>query len=380
MKRHMKQHTVSKLTLAVLFGLVFLLSAFTGGGDHAERTAKHLEHMKAELNLTPDQATKIKSIFDTYGPQRMDLKANTSMSPEEKKQAFKTIRQAQKEEIEAVLTPEQLTKFKAMQHKHRGRQYPRHGKKHAFEGIENGDALRKEIKAYHKANVLPTLKAERQAFDANLSADEKQTLAEARLTLKTLKEERKAHRANPADPQAREAHRATMKATKQKVKAIADQHATALEQVKQTLAADAEQWKADVAAIIDNYATEENAAAIEKLKMHLARRMHQKPGRFLLMDPNKPANEESFAESRTIKLFPNPTNALAQVSFETSQQGKVTMDVLDRDGGFLQTVYLADLEAGTHLIEINVKNLKPGQYFLRISDSTEVRTERFLKN
>lgn len=61
---------------------------------------KHVEHLTKELSLTSDQQVKVEAIFNT---QREKMKA----AHEEAKTALK-----------AVFTPEQLTKFEAIQEKH----------------------------------------------------------------------------------------------------------------------------------------------------------------------------------------------------------------------------------------------------------------------
>jgi len=62
---------------------------------------KRIEHLTKELSLTSDQQVKVEAIFNT---QREKMKA----AHEEAQTALKT-----------VLTPEQLTKFEAIQDRHK---------------------------------------------------------------------------------------------------------------------------------------------------------------------------------------------------------------------------------------------------------------------
>jgi protein CpxP len=87
------------------------------GMDPAQRLAK----MQQELNLTADQTTAIKAIFKE-GREKMEaLRANTALTPQDQHAQMRVLREEENTKIKAVLTPDQVTKFEAMEAQGRGR-------------------------------------------------------------------------------------------------------------------------------------------------------------------------------------------------------------------------------------------------------------------
>ena len=86
-----------------------------GGGRGAEMQQRQLDHLTKALNLTPDQVTQVKAIQDDGRQQMMALHQNTSLSEADRHSQMMSIHQAQTTKIEAILNPDQKTKFEAMQ-------------------------------------------------------------------------------------------------------------------------------------------------------------------------------------------------------------------------------------------------------------------------
>lgn len=78
-----------------------------------------LDRMKTELSLTQDQLEELKIIQDNHLAKVEALRANTSLTREQRREQRQAIRQAWREEILAVLTPEQREKFQQMRAKYR---------------------------------------------------------------------------------------------------------------------------------------------------------------------------------------------------------------------------------------------------------------------
>ena len=78
------------------------------------------EKMKTELNLTDDQATTIKAIFDKNHAKMDEVHADGQVTEDERKMMRET-RQAMNKEIMAILTPDQQRKFKEMKERQRER-------------------------------------------------------------------------------------------------------------------------------------------------------------------------------------------------------------------------------------------------------------------
>lgn len=102
-----------EVLVALLIGLV--VGWFAAGKLQHERMVgwKHgrmLERFSRELNLTPDQKSKVQKIMED---SRTKLEAlHTEMGPK-----FDEIRNASKQEIRAILTPEQTAKFDTLEAK-----------------------------------------------------------------------------------------------------------------------------------------------------------------------------------------------------------------------------------------------------------------------
>lgn len=91
-----------------------------GGGMHHMQMSpdQRLQHMTQQLNLTADQQTKIKPILEQEQQQMQPLHGDTSMSQQDKWSKMQQIRQGTNDQIKAVLTPDQQTKFAQMQERH----------------------------------------------------------------------------------------------------------------------------------------------------------------------------------------------------------------------------------------------------------------------
>jgi protein CpxP len=86
-----------------------------GPGGGPEMQQKRLEHMTAELNLTPDQVSQIKAIQDDGRQQMTAMRNDSSISGADRHAKMTALRDAQDARIKSVLTDEQKTKYDAMQ-------------------------------------------------------------------------------------------------------------------------------------------------------------------------------------------------------------------------------------------------------------------------
>ena len=90
------------------------------GGRAGMDPAHRLEKMQQELNLTADQTTAIKAIFKDGRAKVEALRANTALTPQDQHAQMRTLREEENTKIKAVLTPDQVTKFEAMEAQARG--------------------------------------------------------------------------------------------------------------------------------------------------------------------------------------------------------------------------------------------------------------------
>src|ERR1700760_2434953 len=86
------------------------------GGQHRMpmSTDDRLQHMTQMLNLTSDQQTKIRPILDNESTQMQALRADTSMSRDDKMTKMRSIRETTMGQITPILTSDQQQKWSQM--------------------------------------------------------------------------------------------------------------------------------------------------------------------------------------------------------------------------------------------------------------------------
>jgi Spy/CpxP family protein refolding chaperone len=89
------------------------------GGKHGDRMAR----MAEKLNLSQDQQDKLKPIFEKQRDQAQAIKNDNSLSQDQKKEKFQSLRQDTMAQVNGILTPEQQQQWQQMRDKHH------HGKK-----------------------------------------------------------------------------------------------------------------------------------------------------------------------------------------------------------------------------------------------------------
>ena len=77
--------------------------------------------MKKNLNLSDDQTSQVKGIFEDSRTKMEALRSNTSLSQDDRRSQMMSIHKAEQDKITALLTPDQKTKYAAMQEQMRDR-------------------------------------------------------------------------------------------------------------------------------------------------------------------------------------------------------------------------------------------------------------------
>jgi len=117
--------TALKWKLIAGFLLVFVAGGLTGGfvaattirnyffgaGHHAVAAQRMRERLKSELNLTPEQMTKIGPIIDKTAAQLQEIRMDTA------RRVRQTFDEAHRQ-VSANLTPEQQAKYEELRQRH----------------------------------------------------------------------------------------------------------------------------------------------------------------------------------------------------------------------------------------------------------------------
>lgn len=95
------------------------------GGGRGAKGGANFDKMKQELNLTDDQAAKLKTQREQLRTQMKTINSDSTLTADQKKEKAKQLFSQQKEQLKTILTPEQLAKMQSMR---KGRMnYRRHG-------------------------------------------------------------------------------------------------------------------------------------------------------------------------------------------------------------------------------------------------------------
>ena len=95
------------------------------GGEGANRGGTNFGHQaaffKKELNLSADQETKLKGIFQEFQTKSKDIRSNTNLSKEEKREQMQLLAKQYMDQGKSVLNAEQLKKLNDIKGKHKGK-------------------------------------------------------------------------------------------------------------------------------------------------------------------------------------------------------------------------------------------------------------------
>lgn len=113
--------------LVVLATVVLAALSLSAGqpsfAGHGKQGQKHegggIGKMAQELGLTDAQKTQIATILQTARQQSQAVKADTTLTPEAKKDKLKAIRKDAMTQVRALLTPEQIEKMKQLRHQNK---------------------------------------------------------------------------------------------------------------------------------------------------------------------------------------------------------------------------------------------------------------------
>jgi len=110
------------LAITLTSGLAFAQAPAPGATPNVRRHA-HNPHREAikmaqRLNLSADQTTKLEPILANRDQKAAALRGNTALSPQDMKMQMQAIHKETRQQLNAVLTPEQMQQLKTMRRGH----------------------------------------------------------------------------------------------------------------------------------------------------------------------------------------------------------------------------------------------------------------------
>ncbi len=87
---------------------------------------------------------------------------------------------------------------------------------------------------------------------------------------------------------------------------------------------------------------------------------------------------EDIAVTKSLSIFPNPTNGNIVASFRLSENADVDITIYNLMGQQVQNVPIANYPNGKHEVQINTEQLPNGVYWLALRDKKSVQTVKFV--
>jgi hypothetical protein len=105
---------ISTIFAFVVAMMAFSTSIHAQGMDPQAMIQRQVDRMTTELSLSKDQVAKVEPLIEARMKKMMELREQ-GMEREEMMAEMKKVNDAQAEQFKAILTPEQLEKYKTMQ-------------------------------------------------------------------------------------------------------------------------------------------------------------------------------------------------------------------------------------------------------------------------
>jgi protein CpxP len=85
---------------------------------HAHNPQREAAKLSKKLNLSSDQTAKLEPILADRQQKIAALRADTSLSPDQRRQQFRSIHENTTTQLAGVLTPDQMQQLRNMHHGH----------------------------------------------------------------------------------------------------------------------------------------------------------------------------------------------------------------------------------------------------------------------
>ncbi len=79
------------------------------------------------------------------------------------------------------------------------------------------------------------------------------------------------------------------------------------------------------------------------------------------------------------KMYPNPVKDKINISFNLTEDAKVSVQIISKDGKLLMNEDKGTLKQGAQQLSFNIKNIAAGSYFIRIKAGDDAYTQNIIK-
>ena len=106
-----KLSLVAALAVGGLLACATVTSAQDAPKKKGPTVEQRVDRMNTELNLTADQKTKVTALFEDTQKKMRELRQDTSLSQEDRREKVRGMREAEDKKLKEILTPEQWEKW-----------------------------------------------------------------------------------------------------------------------------------------------------------------------------------------------------------------------------------------------------------------------------
>lgn len=361
----MKQFAMTLLVFAATLTVTFAQRG-PEGRRGPRPMAPNLELLQTQLDLSDQQVTDLKTLFDKTKSQLQALREQSFDSDEARREAAREILEEQKSGMENILTVEQLETLRSQRSEVRDRKGTR------TREPRRNDELRAAVDAYRTENMEPVLRAQRAKLEEIISESDKELIAELRAQ-RPEENERPARGQRPTEEQ-----KAERKANMDQIKVLLETYWPDIKDLMEEIKPQAEQWKSDMKAIHEQYkpadATDEDGPRRRghKPEGDRAEKMEEAFGfmraaHFLLMDPAAPTAQMQKA-GLVAKTYPNPAINSTRITYDLPVAGTARVELLDKAGNVQRVLFSGQQTSGSHELEVDLSQLQTGVYYYRITD------------
>lgn len=384
---------ISFILLALLISINTFAQRGSAKGDPEARATKMTAHLTEALELSDEQATKIKAIHLKYGERIQALREQGDR--DKTRAAMQQMRADIDSEIKQVLTAEQAAKFEEM---------PKYRKGKRGKGKRASKEQRQAMQQIKEEKILPLLLEQRAQLDTKLSDTDKARLVELRTEVEEKRTAMKAERKERHEAMKKEG-RPGKEERKQLHEERKERH-TAMKNdpLHQEIEAMVMKYQSDIESLLAE--VEPQIKAIKEEAKSQNKEMRNKEGKegkkyrrghgkhkgkgdwseadkeefkankkmrhqahFLLLDPNGPSIAEKTALVTGVKVYPNPSLGESQLEYTLKSAGLVTVELHDKSGNLLKVIEKANQPAGTNNTTINFASYSTGVYFVVVKDA-----------
>lgn len=364
-------------------------------GPGPQHRGPALEKFAEELGITEAQQEALKALHETQREEAKALMEKEYENREARREAMKNLRDNHKDALDAILTEAQLEKLETLKEEAKANRATKHQ-----ERKENFKTMRSDLKTYRESEVMPVLREQRTKLEAELSTEDKATIAALRAKHEAMRAEKPNF--EPGErrkrPELTDEQRANRRTDREKVKALVAKYDTQITSLLEEIEDQKLNWKEDMQEIGQKYAPKEQndrpnrgkrgamkgkrldgekrteaprrkmGASHPRGRHHMERDDMGKAG-FLLLDPNaseENANMSNRADFAEVRIFPNPSASRNTVSYKLKEAGHYRVELRDKDGLVLQVVSNEYRQAGDYREELDLSSYSAGTYYLSI--------------